>query len=205
MIHWRNGTHRYGILTITFHWVTLGLIALMVALGFWMGDLPDGSFQRFKAVELHKSVGITVLVLTLARFAWRWIDRPLPPPTSLTDWQKSVARILHGALYALLFLVPMAGWATASASTLGLPLRLYGALPWPDLPFTTASSGRAEDQQALEHLFHQVHQTLIITLVAMIAIHAAAALWHHFGLKDDTLRRMLPQLKSVTPARGEEA
>lgn len=192
MTRWRNSGNRYGIVTITFHWITLALVVLMVALGVWMEELPEGSYDRFQALQLHKSVGITLLLLTLTRLLWRLADPPIALAATLPDWQKRAARLVHWGLYLLLMLVPLAGWATASASTLGLPIKLYGALPWPDLPFTTASSGGVEGQKALEHFFHEVHEALIFTLIALILVHALAALWHQYADKDGTLSRILP-------------
>ncbi len=170
---------RWGFIAKLFHWtMAVGLLGLC-AFGFWMSDLPRGP-AMFKAYALHKSCGITLLALALARLAWRAVDRrpaELPAP----GWQKLAALGTHLALYALMLAVPLAGWAYNSAAN--FPLQWFGLV---NLPALVPAS------PLLKEFFHEAHELGAIALLVLTAVHVAAAWKHHLLDKDNTLRRMLP-------------
>jgi cytochrome b561 len=170
---------RWGFIAKLFHWtMAVGLLGLC-AFGFWMSDLPRGPVM-FKAYALHKSCGITLLALALARLAWRAVDRrpaELPAP----GWQKLAALGTHLALYALMLAVPLAGWAYNSAAN--FPLQWFGLV---NLPALVPAS------PLLKEFFHEAHELGAIALLVLTAVHVAAAWKHHLLDKDNTLRRMLP-------------
>lgn len=169
----------YGGTAKTLHWLMFALIAAAFGVGLWMAGLPVGP-QRFKAVPLHKMIGVTLLVLALARLLWR-VTHPAPPlPASMPAWERCAAHASHWALYVLMIVVPLSGYLMSSAfgfSTVYFGLRL------PDL---------LERNRELGDTLKAVHFFLNKTLLALIALHFAAALKHHFFDRDDVLRRMLP-------------
>ena len=170
---------------IALHWLIALLVVGGFSLGLYMSDLPV-SPQKLRYFSWHKWSGITVLALTFVRLAWR-LTHPAPAPVpGLPRWQEQAARTIHRVLYVLLFAIPLTGWMYSSAS--GYPVVYFGikALQLPDLV--------AKDK-ALADLLKAVHQSLNWTLLVLVAIHAAAALKHHFVDRDETLRRMLPLLR----------
>jgi cytochrome b561 len=118
--------------------------------------------------------------------------------------EKTAAAAGHFLLYAFMFALPLTGWALVSASVLNIPTVLYGILPWPDLP-VLASLG---DKAPAETLLKRVHAYGAYALLALVAIHTAAALRHHFIIRDDVLSRMIPHLRrlpAVVPSTKERS
>ncbi len=176
----RNDRARWGAVSITLHWLTLLLVLALAVLGLTMVGMAT-SPDKIQVYSLHKSLGLTVLGLTTLRLLWRFFS-PVPAQVAGTPrWQHAIARLSHAALYLLLLLVPFSGWWFNS--TAGFPLRWFGLVALPPL---------GEFDKALKASAKETHETLFWMLVAMIAIHAGAALWHHYRLRDATLQRMLP-------------
>ena len=170
---------RYTTTAIALHWL-LGLAILgSFTLGVYMADLPF-SPTRLKLYNWHKWAGITILALSALRLVWRLTHRP-PAPPPMPAWQSAAAHAVHWALYALFFAVPLMGWAYSSAA--GFPIVVYGVLPLPD--FVASDRALAESLKPL-------HGLLAYTLMAVVLLHAAAALKHHFIDRDGLLHRMLP-------------
>lgn len=183
----RNSSEQWGLVSIALHWLTFVLVLGMALLGMVMTELPTG-LLKLQAYALHKNFGLLVLGLTALRLLWRLGGRPPDPLTGAPTWQHGVARGTHGALYLLLFLVPLSGWWYNSVS--GFPLRWFGWLSLPALG--------AYDRQ-LKQQAQDTHELLFYALALTILIHAAAALWHHYGVKDRTLTRMLPLGRRPAP------
>src|SRR5688572_5767292 len=120
---WRNSPARWGALAQTLHWTIALAVIGLVLVGLWMDELPN-SPTKLKVYALHKSVGITVLVLVVLRLAWRLIDRRPPHPASMPPWERWLAAVTHGLLYLLLLVMPLSGWLYNSASN--FPLRWFG-------------------------------------------------------------------------------
>lgn len=178
----KSDANSWGSLAKFFHWAVVLLILAEGALGLSMVELRKGP-GAFVYYDLHKSIGITILVLAVLRLAWRAFDpHPKAVPT-MPAWQELAARAGHALLYGLLFLVPLSGWWFDSVEGLR-PMRWFGLFEVPHLV--------AADPN-LKHLAHEIHETLFWVLVAVAAGHAAAALVHHFFNKDATLTRMLPR------------
>jgi cytochrome b561 len=144
--------------------------------------------NHFPFIQFHKSVGLTVLVLSLLRLGWRLVN-PVPP---LPDTPPAIKHLVHGTHYLLYFLmiaIPLAGWALVSSSPLGLPTSYFGLFHWPHLPFL-AELPRAQ-KKVLSHEFITVHMYLAFSAIALLVLHVAGALYHQLH-GDDVLRRMLP-------------
>ncbi|TXI71583.1 MAG: cytochrome b [Limnohabitans sp.] len=160
------------------HWLMAVLILGLLALGIYMSDLPL-SPQKLELYSWHKWFGVTVFLLLWLRLAWRVTHRPPALPETLSAPMRLAAHAGHAALYLLMLAIPLSGWLMSSAK--GFQTVWFGVLPIPDL------LGRDRE---LGDLLQQVHKLLNLLLMLTLAGHVLAALWHHFVLKDDTLRRM---------------
>jgi cytochrome b561 len=176
----RNTSDRWGVLSQLFHWLIVALIVLQVTLASLADDLPPG-VKKLGLLARHKSVGITILMLVILRLLWRSLNlTPLLPPT-LKPYERLLARLTHAALYVLLFAMPLSGWMMSSAR--GFPVSWFGFFTLPDL---------VPRNKSLYAAFLTTHEVLAWVLAAVVTLHVAAALKHHFLLRDDVLRRMLP-------------
>lgn len=171
------GNERYTRGAIAFHWTIAALIVCNLWLGLFHDDLPSD----WKVMPVHKAVGISILALTIARIGWRLAHRAPPPPRDLPRWQQLVARATHYLLYFLMLAMPLTGWAMSSGPK-PRPLTWFGLFDIPYLPVSKAGSGWS----------HDAHALLGWGLIALLALHVAAALYHHFLLRDNVLVRMAP-------------
>ncbi len=182
-----NAPTRYGTVAMTLHWLIALAIVGMLIVGKYMADLPNTDPNKFALFQLHKSFGITILTLTVLRIGWR-LTHPVPAlPPGMPAWQRWGAHISHYGLYALMLAIPLSGWAMVSASTLGIPTLLFGAVELPSLPITPDR----ETHEALE----ETHELLGNIMIGLLILHVVAALKHHFVDRDTVLRRMLPFTK----------
>ena len=172
-------TH-YTATAKSLHWLMALLIVGLLALGFYMSDLPL-SPEKLQFYSWHKWAGVSVFVLVWLRLFWRLTHRPPAFAASLSATQQTLAHLGHLALYLLMIAIPVSGWLMSSAK--GVQTVWFGVLPLPDL------LGR---DKALGAQLADLHSALNIGLLVLIGGHAAAALFHHLVRKDDTLRRMLP-------------
>lgn len=181
---------RYTRLAIAFHWAIAALVLALLGIGLAMthGDLAP--MRRFQLYQWHKSLGITVLALSLLRLGWRAFHRPPPLPAAMPAWERKGAHLAHGLLYGLILGLPLVGWALVSASPFNIPTVLYGTVPWPHLPLFADLADKATAEAVLK----RVHAYGAWMLIVLLALHVGAALRHHFALRDDTLRRILPSL-----------
>ena len=176
----------YASTAIALHWLIFVLIACGFTLAVYMVGLPL-SPQKLKYFSWHKWIGVTVFVLVVVRLAWR-LTHPAPAlPATMPLWQRRAAALNLFALYVLLLVIPPTGWLYSSAT--GVPTVYLGLVQLPDL--------LAKDKALAEQL-KLIHVTLNFTMLALVVIHAAAALKHHFVDRDDVLRRMLPFVKLRT-------
>lgn len=170
---------RYTTTAVALHWLVAALIVCGFTLGLSMVPLPL-SKRKLELYLWHKSIGITVFLLTCLRLLWR--SRHAPPPLpSMPEWQRRATVVAHGALYVLLLLIPLSGWLYSSAT--GVQVVYLGLVPLPDL---------VPKDKALAAVLRACHVTLNFTLAALVCVHAAAALRHHFVDRDTVLWRMLP-------------
>ncbi len=176
----RNTRERWGSLSQFLHWLIVALIAVQAALGL-TGMLLPPDMEKLAVLARHKSIGITILGLATVRLLWRWLNPTPPLPSNLEPYERLLARVTHAALYALLFAMPLTGWMMSSAR--GFPVSWFNLLQLPDL---------VPKSRMLYGTMVTAHAALAIALAVTLALHVAGALRHHFVLKDDTLRRMLP-------------
>ncbi len=176
----RNTTARWGAVSQLLHWVIVALIITQFVLASIAEDLPLG-MEKLATIARHKSVGITILALAVVRLVWRWVNPTPELPGTLKPYERVLARVTHGTLYALLFAMPLSGWMMSSARN--FPVSWFNLVQLPDL---------VPPSQTLYEIMHETHEILATVLVVAVALHVLAALKHHFILRDDVLRRMLP-------------
>jgi cytochrome b561 len=174
----------YTPIAIGLHWIAAALIVANLALGLYMVDLSL-SPTKLKLYSWHKWAGVTVFVLSAARLLWRLTHAVPALPAAMPAWQRAAANASHHLLYMLFFLVPLTGWLFSSAA--GFQTVYFGVVPIPDL---------LTKDPALAESLKLVHRFATYGLAALVVLHAAAALKHHFVDGDDVLRRMIPFLKS---------
>jgi cytochrome b561 len=164
---------------IAFHWLTALIIAGAFPVGLLMGDMAVTPF-RIKVFVWHKWAGLTVLWLSCLRLAWRSRHAAPPALAGMPVWQERASRAVQYVVYGLLFAVPLTGWMYSSAA--GYSVVYLNLLALPDL---------VGKDKALADQLKELHETLNWTLLALVGLHAAAALKHHFIDKDTVLLRML--------------
>ena len=176
----RNTTRRWGAVAQSLHWLIAVFILAQFTLAWLFDDLPAGA-KKLTLLARHKSIGITILMLALVRLGWRWANPTPTLPDTLKPYERRLARFTHVLLYVLLLAVPLTGWLMSSAR--GFPVSWFGFFQLPDL---------IGKDKARYDLLVATHTTLAWILGGVVALHVGAALKHHFFLKDDVLRRMLP-------------
>lgn len=187
---------RYSGVAIVLHWTIAALIAANLALGLKSASLKG--LAQFELIQWHKSLGITILVLSLARLGWRLMKPSPPQPWDAPSWQQGAAVVVHWAFYGLMLGLPVSGWVMVSASPMNIPTLLYKRLPWPHLPFIHDLTLPARRQ--IEAVADQVHLSMTYAAYALIILHVLAVAKHHWIDRDDTLFRMAP-LARFAPRR----
>lgn len=183
-----NTAARWGGVSQTLHWLIAGLILGLGIVGLIMGELPRTP-KYFWVYTMHKSIGITVLALVAFRLGWRlYAGAPAPVPGT-PGWQERIAAATHWLLYVLMFALPLSGWLYDSASGLR-PFHWFGLVNVPKLS--------APDER-LSEVSHAIHEWGFWLLIAVVVVHAGAALYHHFYQRDATLARMLPARWLASP------
>ena len=176
-----NTEHGYGVVALLLHWGMALLLTGLLALGVYMVRLPDVGYDQRKIllILVHKAIGMGALAAALLRLGWR-LGNALPAlAPQIPPGQQVAARFVHLVFYALMIALPMTGWLMSSAG--GYPVPLFGGFSLPDL------IGLNDDHF---RLYIVVHRWLGYALLLLVAMHAGAALHHHFVRRDDTLRRM---------------
>ena len=184
---------RYSSVAIALHWLIALSILFQIMLG-WRMDDDSKSASVYLVYQLHKSVGITILLLSLARLVWR-LTHPAPPlPAHLKPWERLLANLTHIGFYAIMIGLPVTGWIMVSASRTNIPTLLFGVVPWPHLP------GIPELAAAPKHVWHQIgelgHGLLAKLTYGLLILHVGGALKHQVIDRDSTLSRMLPGVRT---------
>lgn len=188
-----HSQHSYSKVAIFFHWLIAILIIGQLAGGLIMVRvLSKGSSLKFELYQYHKSFGILILSLSVLRLIWRLTHRPPALPLTMPGWEKTLASMTHFIFYFFMLAIPLIGWAMVSVSPLGISTYLFEIVRLPHLPFWEGAS----DPAALEKQFKFIHEYLAFATIALLVLHIAAALKHHFHDRDDVLTRMLPFLRT---------
>jgi len=177
----RNTDTQWGSVAKVFHWSVALLVFVAFLLG-WIAVSLDLSPTKLSLFVWHKSIGLLVLFAVALRMLWRFTN-PVPQPLkSMPGWQHSASIGEHLTQYVLMLVLPMSGWIIDSAAN--IPFRVFWLLQLPRL---------AAPSEPLQEFARDMHLRLSTCLAILLALHTGAALWHHFLVRDEILRRMLPQ------------
>jgi cytochrome b561 len=175
----RNSTRSWGSVSKALHWIIVLLIINQWVIAERAEDLAG--LAKLKALGIHKSFGMTILMLAVIRLAWRLMN-PVPDLTAETKpWERVLAKISHLLLYGLIFAMPITGWLMSSAKTYSVSW--FKLFAFPNL---------VGKNDYVYHLTQDLHHILFKVLVAVAVLHALGALKHHFIDRNDVLKRMLP-------------
>ena len=179
-MNWRNTDGRFGSLSIALHWNMFVLLLVVVALMELRGIFPKGSVPREAMKSLHYFLGMLVLPLTLVRMAARLPGTVPSASSGAPGWQRSLAALVKFGLYALMLGMPVTGWVLLSAQ--GDALAVLG---WKLAPLVGPN-------ETLAGYMEEVHEIGATLAYVLLGLHVSGALYHHFVLRDKTLRRILP-------------
>jgi cytochrome b561 len=181
LLQLRNSATRFGVVAQLFHWAIVALIVYQYLLAERAEDAP--LFQRLVILSRHKAFGITILILATLRLTWRLLNPPVEAPAGQPRYQQILAKASHDALYVLLFALPITGWLISSADN--VPVSYFGLFALPDL---------IAPHESWVKPLQATHAALFNVLLAIVLIHASAAIYHEIIAKDNVLRRMIPGL-----------
>jgi cytochrome b561 len=175
---------RYTPAAIALHWIVAVFILFNLCFGLYTVGLPL-SPQKLRFFSFHKWIGITIFMLASVRLLWR-LFHPAPAlPAAMKPWEARAAHVSHVLLYILFFAAPLTGWLFSSAS--GFQTVYLGVLPIPDV---------LQKDKDLADVLRALHRWINYSMAAVILVHTAAALKHHFIDRDDVLVRMLPRSRT---------
>lgn len=178
----RNSAGKYGIVAKTLHWLVALLIIAVWSVGMYMGGVPEtNTALRSTLYGLHKSTGMAILMLVIIRYSWR-LYNTTPAPATENKLLTIAAHTVHYALYVFMFVQPLSGWALSSAA--GFPPSFFGWFTFPALV--------AKNPDMIS-FYAEVHEIAAYILLALFLLHTGAALFHHFVLKDNTLKRIIKE------------
>jgi len=177
---WRNSDQQWGLVSMVFHWLSALVIIGLFALGLWMTSLDYYDRWYEVAPDIHRSMGVLLFGFTLLRLLWRrWETVPQALPNQ-RRWEIGAAHGVHILLYLLLFSIMISGYLISTAD--GQGVQVFG---WFEVPASIYGHHNQED------LAGEIHEWLAFFMIALVLLHSAAALKHHFLDRDATLRRML--------------
>ncbi|RDH87656.1 MAG: cytochrome B [endosymbiont of Escarpia spicata] len=174
----KNTENSYGTVAKSFHWLLFFMLTFSIVAGNFLASMPKGA-EKLQAAGMHKSFGVILLLLILARLVWRLINATPKEPEGTPPIQNILAHAMHWALYALMFAQPLSGILMSQAA--GYPVSFFGLFELPVL---------LDKDPSLAQLFRGAHGTVWILLVLAVIGHAGAALHHRLIKKDDVLKRM---------------
>jgi cytochrome b561 len=180
MLEWRNTAERYGVIARVLHWAIGALLLVEIAIGIVAFELLERSAQRSALIGVHKALGVTLLALVLVRIVWRALDRPPALPATMCEAERRGARAGHALLYLLMLAVPVLGWISSDLG--GRAIDVFGMFSIPSV---------LGEHEELHEAFETGHQVAAWSLLGMIALHVAGALYNHLFRTDGVLRRML--------------
>ena len=186
---WAGNAQRttYSKVAIALHWVIAGAIIVQLAGGLQMDGLKGA--DKFAAFQNHKSLGLTILMLSVARLLWRIANPPPALPSGMKGWEVAAARFTHVAFYVLMIGVPLGGWIIISTSPYNIATNWWGLFEWPKLPL-----GDLPFRKQLNDLAKQGHEIGAFSIIGLLVIHIGAVLKHMFINDDNVASRMIPFL-----------
>lgn len=187
----QDPVRRYSNGAVAFHWITAALVLTQVVIGFTFAEFMDDGPARANLFTWHKTLGATILLLTIARLIYRLNNPPPPFPPELPRWERLSAVWNHRAFYFLLIVLPLTGLVAVSGSTDTWFTPLIGGIPLPVVPGISKATG---------DLSGNVHVVLVFTTIALLVLHVAAALKQQFF---DSTRQVSGRMPPFQPKSGE--
>jgi len=196
-------SERYTGVAIALHWLLALALGGMIAIGNNMHDAEGRPISWL--FQLHKSIGITILVLVIARLAWRYLNPPPQLPDGMTPLEEKASHYVHLGLYALMVLLPLTGWIMVSVSPFAIATVLFGAVGWPHLPVLPELA--LETREQIYPNVEFIHEILSKLLFLLFVLHVAGSIKHELSDDEGVLKRMIPGLFGKTtppraPSRG---
>lgn len=182
----KNTINTYGSVTKNLHWLIAVLVIGMLAFGYVLGYIPDNNPMKSTLIGLHKSVGLTILLLIILRICWRFVNVQPSLPITVPPWEKLAARTVQAGFYITLLVMPISGWLMTSFG--GHPAMFWG--------WFNAALPVTKNTDLAKNIF-TVHAVVAWIIIALLILHVGAAFKHHFIEKNNVLRRMLPGYKSL--------
>ncbi|WP_395444974.1 YceI family protein [Caulobacter sp. UC70_42] len=180
---------RYTTVAIVIHWLIAAALIFQIILGWRMGDGPKGP-TTYALFQLHKSIGIAILLLSLARLAWRLFNTPPAAPEGQPKWEQVASKVVHVGFYVIMIGLPLTGWILVSTSRVPIPTLLFGTIPWPHIP------GLPELAAGPKHLWHEIgelgHGVLVKVTYLLLILHLGAVAKHQILDKDEVFANMAP-------------
>lgn len=197
-----HSAERYTAIAIVLHWAIAVAIVANMLIGWWMHEAVEARETQARAIaafQLHKSIGLTILILSLVRLAWRLLHPPPALPEGMPALERFAAKATHWAFYALMIFIPLSGWLYVSSQwrgnhPLNVPTLWFGLFEVPHLLGLDAASHEVRRQFA--NLAFEAHELLVWSAVLLLGVHVAAALKHHFLNRDEVLAHMVPLIKA---------
>ncbi len=195
-------SRRYSAIAIGLHWA---IAVLLVGNIFLAWNMEDSNHQPVEDLfQLHKSIGITVLFLSIARLIWRLLNPPPALPDDMKSIEKKASHFVHIVFYVAMIAIPLSGWILVSASKFSVSTVLFGTVSWPHLPFLPELSDQAKDLLYIPVEF--IHSKFAWVVIILLGLHVAGAIKHQFAGEDGVLKRMIPGLfgsvRPPEPTRG---
>lgn len=179
--------NRYTNVAIILHWLIAAAIIFQMVLGWRLGDAPKGA-ATYALFQLHKSIGFTILFLSLARLAWRFMHTPPALPSHMKAWEKTASHLVHISFYVIMIGLPMTGWLLVSTSKINIPTVLFGVMPMPHLPFLSELA--VTTKAMLNDAASAGHGLLALLTCLLLLLHVGAVLKHQVIVKDNVFARM---------------
>lgn len=176
-LNFKNSQTSYGFVSKNFHWIMAIIIVFNFILGLFLEDLEKGPI-RFLLFNIHKSTGVLVIFLIILRFFWRLINT-VPAHLSQNKFLNKISILAHYSFYIILLIVPLSGWTYSSAK--GGIVSVFGIFTVPAL---------VEKNENIAKIAFSIHQISVYTFITILALHILASIYHHYFLKDKTLKRM---------------
>jgi cytochrome b561 len=173
---------RYSRVAIWLHWILAALIVVNLLLGFFHEDFARP--VRSTVMGWHKSLGLTVIALTLVRILWRLTHRPPPFDPAMKAWEVSVARLVHGLFYLLLLAIPLSGWLIVSSGERVNPTNFFWLVKIGPLPVAPGHD--------LHDFAEEAHELLAWAMIVLLLLHVGGAAKHHLAGHRHLIGRMMP-------------
>ena len=179
---------RYSNTAVAIHWITVALVLFQIWLGLSFADMAQGP-ERGQLFTWHRTIGVIILLVTMARLTYRLNNPPPLFSPDLPKWERLAGVWNHRLFYILLIALPIGGYLAVSGQTKGPTTPLLGGIPVPVLPISEQAGDMAGD----------IHKAAAFLLIGLIVLHAAAALKHQFFDRKPVSGRMPP----FRPPHGE--